>query len=143
MVRPAVLIVDDEKGVQSSIQGILEDVGFHSQADLQRRRGDGDPGAQRFSGCAAGYLASGNGWTADAPAHQGAGFLLDYVVIMISGHGSIETAVRATKLGAFDFIEKPLSLEKTLAGGEQRPAPDNPWKTRTVCCGSRSSGNTS
>jgi two-component system nitrogen regulation response regulator NtrX len=35
-------------------------------------------------------------------------------VIMISGHGSIETAVRATKLGAFDFIEKPLSLEKTL-----------------------------
>jgi len=36
------------------------------------------------------------------------------VVVMISGHGTIETAVRATKLGAFDFIEKPLSLEKTL-----------------------------
>jgi two-component system nitrogen regulation response regulator NtrX len=35
-------------------------------------------------------------------------------VIMISGHGTIETAVRATKLGAFDFIEKPLSIEKTL-----------------------------
>jgi len=35
-------------------------------------------------------------------------------VVMISGHGNIETAVRATKLGAFDFIEKPLSLEKTL-----------------------------
>ncbi len=35
-------------------------------------------------------------------------------VIMISGHGTIETAVRATKLGAFDFLEKPLSLEKTL-----------------------------
>jgi two-component system nitrogen regulation response regulator NtrX len=35
-------------------------------------------------------------------------------VIMISGHGTIETAVRATKLGAFDFIEKPLSLEKVL-----------------------------
>jgi len=35
-------------------------------------------------------------------------------VIMISGHASIETAVRATKLGAFDFVEKPLSLEKTL-----------------------------
>ncbi len=35
-------------------------------------------------------------------------------VIMISGHGSIETAVRATKLGAFDFLEKPLSLERTL-----------------------------
>ncbi len=35
-------------------------------------------------------------------------------VIMISGHGTIETAVRATKLGAYDFAEKPLSLEKTL-----------------------------
>jgi two-component system nitrogen regulation response regulator NtrX len=35
-------------------------------------------------------------------------------VIMISGHGSIETAVTATKLGAYDFIEKPLSLERTL-----------------------------
>jgi two-component system nitrogen regulation response regulator NtrX len=35
-------------------------------------------------------------------------------VVMISGHGTIETAVRATKLGAFDFVEKPLSLEKTL-----------------------------
>jgi len=38
----------------------------------------------------------------------------DAVVVMISGHGNIETAVRATKLGAFDFIEKPLSLDKTL-----------------------------
>src|SRR2546429_6213010 len=35
-------------------------------------------------------------------------------VIMISGHGTIETAVRATKLGAFDFIEKPLSLDKII-----------------------------
>ena len=35
-------------------------------------------------------------------------------VVMISGHGNIETAVRATKLGAFDFLEKPLSLEKLI-----------------------------
>ena len=35
-------------------------------------------------------------------------------VVIISGHGTIETAVRATKLGAFDFLEKPLSLDKTL-----------------------------
>jgi DNA-binding response OmpR family regulator len=39
---------------------------------------------------------------------------VDAEVVMISGHGTIETAVRATKLGAFDFVEKPLSLEKTL-----------------------------
>ena len=35
-------------------------------------------------------------------------------VIIISGHGTIETAVRATKLGAYDFLEKPLSLDRTL-----------------------------
>ena len=35
-------------------------------------------------------------------------------VVMMSGHGTIETAVRATQLGAFDFIEKPLSVEKLL-----------------------------
>src|SRR4029434_5469843 len=35
-------------------------------------------------------------------------------VVMISGHGRIETAVSVTKLGAYDFIEKPLSLEKTV-----------------------------
>ncbi len=39
---------------------------------------------------------------------------VDVPVVMISGHGSIESAVRAIKLGAFDFIEKPLSLEKTV-----------------------------
>ena len=38
----------------------------------------------------------------------------DIGVVMISGHGTIETAVKATKLGAFDFVEKPLSLERTL-----------------------------
>lgn len=38
----------------------------------------------------------------------------DAAVVIISGHGNVETAVRATKLGAFDFIEKPLSLEKTV-----------------------------
>ena len=36
------------------------------------------------------------------------------IVVMISGHGNVEAAVRATKLGAFDFIEKPLSLEKVV-----------------------------
>ena len=38
----------------------------------------------------------------------------DVLVIMMSGHGTIETAVKATKLGAFDFIEKPLSLDKVI-----------------------------
>jgi len=54
-------------------------------------------------------------------------------VVMMSGHGSIETAVRATQLGAFDFIEKPLSFEKLLL------TIATPWKrsgspTRTARC---------
>ena len=39
---------------------------------------------------------------------------IDAQVVMISGHGNIESAVRAIKMGAFDFVEKPLSLEKTV-----------------------------
>src|SRR5262249_4710954 len=39
---------------------------------------------------------------------------VDAEVVMISGHGTIDTAVKATKLGAYDFVEKPLSLEKTV-----------------------------
>ena len=39
---------------------------------------------------------------------------VDASVVLISGHGSIESAVKAIKLGAFDFVEKPLSLDKTL-----------------------------
>ena len=40
---------------------------------------------------------------------------------MISGHGTIETAVKATKLGAFDFLEKPLTIEKVTVVREERP----------------------
>jgi two-component system, NtrC family, nitrogen regulation response regulator NtrX len=36
------------------------------------------------------------------------------VVVIVSGHGTIETAVRATKLGAFDFLEKPLTIDKVM-----------------------------
>ena len=48
---------------------------------------------------------------------------VDAPVVMISGHGNIESAVRAIKMGAFDFVEKPLSLEKTvLVVGNARAA---------------------
>ena len=44
-------------------------------------------------------------------------------VIMISGHGTIETAVRATKLGAYDFLEKPLSIERPSSSSRTRSMP--------------------
>jgi two-component system nitrogen regulation response regulator NtrX len=107
-----ILIVDDEPGIRQSLKGALEDEGYKAAVaesgevclDLLRRRSfdvvlldvwltgmDGLETLQKIRE------------TDGAPE-----------VIMISGHGTIETAVRATKLGAFDFLEKPLSLEKTL-----------------------------
>ena len=112
MTRPAILIVDDEGGVRSSLQGILDDDGFDSQ------------GVASGEDCLA--LVSRKDFAVVLldvwlPGMDGLQVLEqirkvspDTIVVMISGHGSIETAVRATKLGAFDFVEKPLSLEKTL-----------------------------
>jgi two-component system nitrogen regulation response regulator NtrX len=106
------LVVDDEENVRASLRAVLEDEGYSvetvgSGADclrlLERRNFD---------------LIFLDIWL---PGKDGIEVLkeirsrrpLQYV-IMISGHGTIETAVQATKLGAFDFIEKPLSLEKLL-----------------------------
>jgi len=112
MVRPAVLIVDDEKGVQSSIQGILEDVGFESQAVSSGEEAMEVLLKKEFP------VVLLDIWLPGIDGLQALDRIRricpDTVVIMISGHGSIETAVRATKLGAFDFVEKPLSLEKTI-----------------------------
>ena len=54
------------------------------------------------------------------------------VVVMISGHGTIETAVKATKLGAFDFLEKPLSIEKVIGGGRRTRWRSAAWSSRTA-----------
>jgi two-component system nitrogen regulation response regulator NtrX len=112
MVHPAVLIVDDEKGVQSSIHGILEDVGFDSQAVSSAEEALEILENKNFPVVLLDVWLPGiDGLQALAQIRR---ISPDTVVIMISGHGSIETAVRATKLGAFDFVEKPLSLEKTI-----------------------------
>jgi two-component system nitrogen regulation response regulator NtrX len=112
MNRCSVLIVDDEKGVQSSLQGILEDAGFDALAVSSGEE------ALTFLSTRDFPVILLDIWLPGMDGLQ----VLEQIrqtsplstVIMISGHGSIETAVRATKLGAFDFVEKPLSLEKTL-----------------------------
>lgn len=109
---PNILIVDDEASIRESLRGVLEDEGY-TVADaasgeacldqLQRKSFDvvlldiwlpGMDGLQTLEKIR----------ELEAPPE----------VIIISGHATIETAVRATKLGAFDFLEKPLSVEKTL-----------------------------
>ncbi len=106
------MIVDDEKNVQVSLQGILEDAGFEAYAVSSAEEGLELLGRKPFS------VVLLDIWLPGMDGLQALGRIRKLCpeagVIMISGHGSIETAVRATKLGAFDFVEKPLSLEKTL-----------------------------
>jgi len=112
MGRDAILIVDDEKGVQTSLQGVLEDVGFEAQAVFSGEECLEILSTRDFA------VVLLDIWLPGMDGLQVLEKIREIspatLVVMISGHGSIETAVRATKLGAFDFIEKPLSLEKTL-----------------------------
>ena len=112
MKRVRVLVVDDEPAIRESLCGVLADEGFLPSAvdsgeeclEEVRRNNyevvlldvwlpgiDGMEVLTRIEEIPA----------ADRPA-----------IVMISGHGTIETAVRATKLGAFDFLEKPLTIQK-------------------------------
>jgi two-component system nitrogen regulation response regulator NtrX len=108
----SVLIVDDERGIRETLRGVLEDEGFEVEAV--------ESGEDCLKSVETGNFACIllDIWL---PGIDGLETLKklrengnDSSVVMISGHGNIETAVNATKLGAFDFIEKPLSLEKTI-----------------------------
>jgi two-component system nitrogen regulation response regulator NtrX len=114
MKSSRILIVDDEPGIRQSLSAVLDDEGF---------RVDSVNSGERCLDALAEtlyevvlldiWLPGADGLTileriqkmpaADRP-----------VVVMISGHGTIDTAVRATKLGAHDFLEKPLSIERVL-----------------------------
>jgi two-component system nitrogen regulation response regulator NtrX len=104
--------VDDEAGIRESLSSILKDEGYQVEAvgsaeEALERSAAGDLEVILLDV----WLPGMDGLEAlsriQALPHPPA-------VIMISGHGTIETAVRATKLGAFDFIEKPLSLDKII-----------------------------
>src|ERR1700739_2029976 len=110
---PNVLIVDDEHGIRESLKGILEDEGYKPALAESAETCLETLKQRAFDAILLDvWLPGRDGLDAlekiremeDPPE-----------VIMISGHGTIETAVRATKLGAFDFLEKPLSIDKTLA----------------------------
>ncbi|MBA3804831.1 MAG: sigma-54-dependent Fis family transcriptional regulator [Acidobacteria bacterium] len=108
----SILIVDDERGIRDTLRGVLEDEGFTADAVAT-----GEECLKALERRAYGCVLL-DVWL---PGMDGLETLkqmrasgVDAAVVIISGHGNIETAVRATKLGAFDFIEKPLSIEKTV-----------------------------
>ena len=109
----SVLIVDDERGIRETLRGVLEDEGFEVEAAATGEACLNAAREQKFA-CILLDIWLGDGIdgleTLQKLREEGS----DAAVVMISGHGNIETAVRSTKLGAFDFIEKPLSLERTV-----------------------------
>src|SRR5436189_5260006 len=108
----SILIVDDERGIRDTLRAVMEDEGFVADAVAS-----GEECLKALDKRAYGCILL-DVWL---PGIDGLETLKqlraagsDAAVVIISGHGNIETAVRATKLGAFDFIEKPLSIEKTV-----------------------------
>jgi two-component system nitrogen regulation response regulator NtrX len=110
--KPHLLVVDDEAGIRESLSLILRDEGYHVEAV-----GSAEEALERAASAPLEVILL-DVWLPGIDGLEALSRLQSMprppAVIMISGHGTIETAVRATKLGAFDFIEKPLSLEKII-----------------------------
>ena len=106
------LLVDDEHGIRQSLSGILQDEGYRILAVATGEECLQALEAERFQVVLLDvWLGSLDGLEVLRQIQE---THPEAVVVMISGHGTVETAVKATKLGAFDFLEKPLSIEKTL-----------------------------
>ncbi|MDH3329582.1 MAG: sigma-54 dependent transcriptional regulator [Desulfobulbaceae bacterium] len=111
MSRTNLLIIDDEESIRESLSGILTDEGFTPLTASTAEEGLEVLDQKDVD------LVLLDIWM---PGMDGLEALeeikkrCDIPVIMISGHGTIETAVQATRKGAFDFIEKPLSYDKTM-----------------------------
>lgn len=114
MKRHRILVVDDEPGIRETLCAILEDDGYIAAAAP-----DGETGlamvTQQPYDCVLLDV-----WLPDLDGMDVLNRIQERMdgdrpaVVMISGHATIETAVRATKLGAFDFLEKPLTIEKVM-----------------------------
>ncbi len=116
-MKPYILVVDDEPDIRHLVKDILEDEGYEvSVAE------NGNAARQQVQARVP-DLTLLDIWMPDV---DGITLLKEFTkaghsspVVMISGHGTVETAVEATRLGAFDFVEKPLSMGKLLSTVER------------------------
>ncbi|HEY5719633.1 MAG TPA: sigma-54 dependent transcriptional regulator, partial [Gammaproteobacteria bacterium] len=123
MSKPYLLVVDDEPAIRALVKEILEDEGYEVSV------AEGGETARRAMRSRRPDLVLLDIWMPDL---DGISLLKEWAqepglpcpVIMISGHGSVETAVEATRLGAYDFIEKPLSMAKLLVTVDRALAAD-------------------
>ncbi|KAA3653888.1 MAG: sigma-54-dependent Fis family transcriptional regulator [Proteobacteria bacterium] len=111
---PSILIVDDEVGIRELLSEILRDEGYTV------RLADNAASARAARHAARPDLVLLDIWMPDADGisllkEWSANGQLNMPVIMMSGHGTIDTAVEATRIGAIDYLEKPIGLQKLLA----------------------------
>jgi two-component system, NtrC family, nitrogen regulation response regulator NtrX len=109
---PKVLIVDDEASIRQSLRGVLSDENYDCTAVGSGEACLDELARGAFEAVLLDIWMPGLDGLATLAQIQKMSPESRPAVIMISGHGNIETAVKATKLGAFDFVEKPLTIEK-------------------------------
>ena len=113
MTKAKILIIDDEEDIRESLTDILKDEGYEIIVAENALKAKEIKSKFRFD------LILLDIWMPDC---DGISLLKQWAkdkeincpVIMMSGHGTIDTAIEATKIGAFDFLEKPISLQKLL-----------------------------
>ena len=108
----SILIVDDETGIREVLSAILAEEGYDAKAVAGGEECLAALAERTVDLVLLDVWLEGMDGLQTLARIRESGY--DPTVVMISGHGNIETAVRATKLGAFDFVEKPLSLEKII-----------------------------
>jgi two-component system nitrogen regulation response regulator NtrX len=110
--RPRILVVDDEPGIRHSLCGVLEDEGYHAAAAESGEACLEELARNAYELVLLDIWLPGIDGLETLARIQEIPFCDRPVVVMISGHGTIETAVKSTKLGAYDFLEKPLTIPK-------------------------------
>jgi DNA-binding NtrC family response regulator len=140
LVQKTILIVDDEDGVRDSVREVLTDEGYRVLDTADGSRVLDMIKAERPE------LVLLDIWM---PQVDGIGLLReiktrepDVNVVMVSGHGNIHTAVTATKFGAFDFIEKPVSLDGLLSTVQRALGETPAAQARQKKAGPQQSGET-
>ena len=114
MKRHHILVIDDEPGIRETLCAVLEDEGYLAEAAA-----DGADGLARLAESPFDCVLL-DVWMQGLDGMEVLNRIQERpeaerpAVVMISGHATIETAVRATKMGAFDFLEKPLTIEKVV-----------------------------
>ena len=112
MKKRRILVIDDEKAIRETLAEVLADEGYAVTATES-----GEEGLKRLREEAF-DLAFLDVWLRDRDGlsvlEAADGRLSEIPVVMISGHANVETAVKAVRLGAYDFLEKPLSLERVV-----------------------------